>query len=421
VGNLHAAKPPPIPVKNINADYKDVPALSSESNTHVAELVHEETFFHAKWHNFKKRGYLPQNREELRDFLKTALELDRRFQALESSSPANWKYQMKPNTPETRSTFDIRWQRLILESHGAPDEIHSYQTLRRCWVWNFFRTCRIFLLRDTLEILNWMFRLPEIPQYGSPSVSDTFPDESSLKSLQTASLRVHHSFTTLHLVNLIEKNCSAVIGSFTVPVYGKSFDEVMGMRGYVHLWSLGIMDAVLRSGLIPDSQAPLSPQMTNRHPSYPAEFPDDPVHAESSDGRQSTHLNQHQSPDSFASLPTVHEIPQRNTYHQQQPQSQSQQHSPTSSHSDPAAPPPRKTHVFDSNPPHPYDAPIQLPPQPFEIAKPKKIDVAARREWINCLLYYCATELGIKKGLYVPLTEGMLPIVKPRVERALGR
>jgi hypothetical protein len=81
----------------------------------------------------------------------------------------------------------------------------------------------------------------------------------------------------------------------------------------------------------------------------------------------------------------------------------------------------KKGHLFDSNPTHPYDHPLDLPPLDFDIVEPKKIDVAARREWVNRLLYYISSELGIKKALYVPLTEGFLPTVKPQVDYILGR
>jgi hypothetical protein len=37
------------------------------------------------------------------------------------------------------------------------------------------------------------------------------------------------------------------------------------------------------------------------------------------------------------------------------------------------------------------------------------------------MLYYAAADLGIKKGMYVPLTEGLLPRVKVEVDAALGR
>jgi hypothetical protein len=318
---------------------------------------------------------------------------------------------MIPNTAEIRSTYDLKWQRLFLGSRGAPEEIHSYLTLKRCWIWSFFRTARIFLLRDTLEILNWMFRLPDLSQFGSPNAPDTFVDRFSLGRLQNASLRVHHSFTTLHLVNLIEKSCSSILGSFTVPVYGKSLDEVMGMRGYVHLWALGIMDAVLRSGLIPDSQAPTIPQSQYRRSSNPDEFPGGPVLAASTENRRSSYACQPAKLSTYHSLTTVPEIPQQNSTVPAVSMISSTEGIPV---------PPRKTHVFDAVPPHPYDAPIQFPALEFEIAKPRKMDVSARREWINCVLYYIATDLGIKKGLYIPLTEGMLPVVKASVNAALG-
>jgi hypothetical protein len=80
----------------------------------------------------------------------------------------------------------------------------------------------------------------------------------------------------------------------------------------------------------------------------------------------------------------------------------------------------KKGHLFDSSPAHPYDQSLDLPPLDFGIPQPKRIDVAARREWLNRLLYYIS-ELGIKKALYVPLTEGYIPTVKPSIDRIMGR
>jgi hypothetical protein len=80
----------------------------------------------------------------------------------------------------------------------------------------------------------------------------------------------------------------------------------------------------------------------------------------------------------------------------------------------------KKGHLFDSSPAHPYDQSIDLPPLDLAIPEPKRIDVAARREWLNRLLYYIS-ELGIKKALYVPLTEGYIPTVKPSIDRIMGR
>jgi hypothetical protein len=47
--------------------------------------------------------------------------------------------------------------------------------------------------------------------------------------------------------------------------------------------------------------------------------------------------------------------------------------------------------------------------------------VAAKREWLNSILYYIGTELGIKKALAVPVMEGYVPIIKPRVDEILGQ
>lgn len=48
------------------------------------------------------------------------------------------------------------------------------------------------------------------------------------------------------------------------------------------------------------------------------------------------------------------------------------------------------------------------------------MDVTGKREWINSMLYYIGTELGIKKALAVPVMEGYMPIVKPRVDEIIG-
>lgn len=338
--------------------------------------------------------------------------------------PPIWEYQMKPNTPEIRVTYDERWQRLMLSSRGAPDEIHSYANLKRCWVWGFYRTSRMFLLRDLLEILNWMFRLPEADPVTvaplSPNFASPFPLENEVApvTFNGAALRNHHADATVHLINVIEKSCSAILGSFTVPVYGKSYEDVMGMRGYVNLWPLGIMDAVLRSGLIPDSRAPISPPGTGHHsPQHqgsPAPVPD--VLTQNMHHPYPTPPYQARSPES---------IKQEEEFHPLVPEAPHERHF-FSQHVDakttpvwnPATP---KTHIFDSSAPHPYDHPVDLPAPDFRTAKPKKMDVAARREWLNCMLYYAAMDLGIKKGMYVPLTEGLLPTVKAKVDTALGR
>jgi hypothetical protein len=380
---------------------------------------------HARWHEVKQSPTPPTSRLGLQELLQTALELEGDFLAWESTVTPAWNYNVMPNTPEHRSTYDVKWQNLFLGCRGAPPEIHSYPSMKRCWIWGFYRTSRIFLLRDMLEMLNWMFRFPEpgppFVSTGSSRNHAVTEGQSLPTALSNMNLRMRHAVATAHLVDIIEKNCSALISSFTVPIHLKSYEDVVGMRGMICLWPLGIMDAVLSSGLVPDTNGPSTPASTASVPTQPAhshntlDVPPPPlVHASSSASSSSL-----QSENSYANAPQFSDLANI------RPKSESDQISNSSSSPlastpvlDPTA---KKGHLFDSNPTHPYDHPLDLPPLEFDIVEPKKIDVAARREWVNRLLYYISSELGIKKALYVPLTEGFLPTVKPQVDYILGR
>lgn len=399
--------------------------MYNQSGLFVMQLIHREARLHAKWHEIKQSAHPPTTRRDLAELLQAALDLSQKYQAWEKSIPPVWRYEMAPNTPEVRATYDERWQR-VLSSRGAPEEIHSYSNLKICWVWGFYRTSRMFLLRDLLEMLNWMFRLPEVDPVAvaplSPNFASPFPldNEVAPVTFDSLALRTHHASATLDLVHLIKKSCSAILGSFTVPVYGKSYTDVMGMRGYVNLWPLGIMDAVLRSGLVPDSQSPPAHRTAPPHAS-PAPVPDVlsmnmhapyPTPAYAPPHPDAVKLEDEFLPN--ASLPSY-------TYAKR----------PVPKYN-PAAP---KTHIFDSSAPHPYDHPVPqieldgaatiyrsadhsaafLGFEEINACTPA-IDVAARREWLNAMLYYAASRLGIKKGLYVPLTEGLLPVVRGRVD-----
>lgn len=422
---MHAGKPPPLPVNDALNVRQHLPSMYNQSGLFVMQLIHREARLHAKWHEIKQSPNPPTTRRDLAELLQAALDLDQKYQSWETTIPLIWRYKMEPNIPEVRATYDSKWQKLVLSGRGAPEEIHSYSNLKRCWVWGFYRTSRMFLLRDLLEILNWMFRLPEADPVAvaplSPNFASPFPLENEVApvTFDSAALRIHHSFATVHLVNIIEKSCSAILGSFTVPVYGKSYEDVMGMRGYVNLWPLGIMDAVLRSGLVPDSQAPISPpstgQHTPQHQGSPAPVPD--VLTQNMHHPYQTPAYQGRSPEGIKQEEEFHPlIP--DAPHERQSFPHHRADSKTTPVWNKDAP---KTHIFDSSAPHPYDHPVNLPILEFDITKPKKIDVAARREWLNCMLYYAATDLGIKKGMYVPLTEGLLPVVKAKVDAALGR
>ncbi|KAJ4365081.1 hypothetical protein N0V83_008698 [Neocucurbitaria cava] len=275
-----------------------------------------------------------------------------------------------------------------------------------------------------LEVLNWMFRLPEPDRAllsnhlpDKPSEPSAIPFNSTSGELDNITLRNHHSLTTISIVDMIEKSCSAILCNFTIPIPNKLFDDVVGMRGYVCLWTMGTMDAVLASGLIPDSivsatessssdtQVSLLPRITNTPPQVPA--------------TDITSLQNIQlgSQKPFA---TAVSLPQSSTLRSPQDcYSASMKPSPLaladSNWTTPTG------HIFDDGPSHPYDVPVKPPSLDIDIMEPKKLDIAARREWLNCILYYIGTELGVKKALCIPYTENFLSTVKPKVDSIFGR
>lgn len=423
--NLQAAKRPPLPVEDVATVDNNLPSLYSNSNAYVVRLIWREANIHAQWHDIKHSSTLPTSRADLQDLLQSALDLETAFQAWEAEAPSAWRYHIEPNTPEARSRFDRKWLDLVLDCKGAPSEIHTYPNLKRCWIWGFYRTSWMFLLRDILEMINWMFRLPvQTPELASNDVqenADGLVSQCQLDPthLGDVALRSQHAITTAHLLEVIEKSCSAILSNLTVPIIAKSEGDVSGMRGYVSLWPLGIMDAILASGLILDSHAS-APTPDTQYPPHILLFTttrqQPPVIvATSPEATPSTY------PDSYATAPPFTELsklpPKLPNEHSSSPPPCAPQAPPNSSTPSSAAHETAvKGHIFDSSPTHPFD----LPTAHSQHDASRTIDVAARREWLNALLYYIATELGIKKALYVPVVEGFMHKVKPRVDGILG-
>lgn len=355
LANIQAGKPPPLPVEDIVVYKQYWPHLFSNSNTFVIGLFWKVARLHSQWLDIRQDESPPCRREDLRLILQTALDLDAEYQLWESFLPPSWIYQAQSNTQDARSVYNTKWRRLILEGRGAPTEIHTYPHLRRCYIWSFYRTTRILLLRDTLEIINYASRLPAAEiEYEPLPPTMSGSDETTLERipilLDNESFIIYHFSTTECLIDVVEKSCSAVLANFTVPIYGKDPGDVMGLRGLSLQWILGTMDSLLSSGLIADS----SPQIPS-------------TNVLTADGA------------------------------------------------------PRRVHVFDLNSIQPNSKPIDVSSPTFDTAYAKTMNVAARREWLNRMLYYIGTELGIKKALAVPFTEGYLPIVKPEVDDILGR
>lgn len=398
-----------------------LPSIYSNSNVYVVRLIWREANLHAHWHEIKQSAQTPSSRADLQQLLQTALDLDRQYQAWDAMIPSQWRYQMESNTLQARARYDPKWQKLLLEGGGAPEEIHAYSSLKRCWIWGFYRTSRIFLLRDTLEMLNWCFRLP-MHQPQTDIATGNIDDSTS--GLDDRTLWTHHALATANLVNIIETSCSAIIGNFTVPIHGKSPHDIGGMRGYVSLWPLGIMDAVLASGLVPDSNS-----TTNNTSNLSQHAQHQPPHHQSTPQahqQPSIVTTPAPKPESYATAPQFSELSKLTSI----TSSPSSTTSPVSTNTAVNAPSTtplttlpslRKCHIFESAPAHPNDRPLTLPLYDATAPEPRRIDVAARREWLNRMLYYIASELGIKKALYVPITEGFMQRVKPSVDAILGR
>jgi hypothetical protein len=425
LASLQAAKFPTIPVQDTVNVRKYFPSLYNEFDTFVIRLIWREAQLHARWHEIKQNATLPTCRYDLQELLQVALDLDAEYQAWEDALPSAWQYETKLNTPEARSAYSTKWQKLVLTCKGAPEEIHTYSNLKRCSLWGYYRTSRIFLLRDTLEILNWMFRLPATkqslpPRSGQgitvPAISNTTTstEKSRITSLNDLELRNLQSAALTRMIDVIEQSCAVILGSFTVPMYKKSPEDVMGMRGHIVLWSLGIMDSVLSSGLIPDSNdSATSPAATSLSPLRVRSAPPTGQGFEASFLHDTTLAPATHGFDPFPPL-------LEHRHSDSLPLSQDNQQSP------PITPPEfvaiaNKEHPFDSTPRHPYDSHVLLPPLDASAAEPKTINVSAKRVWLNSMLYYIGTELGIKKALIVPHAEGYIPIVKPFVDEILGR
>ncbi|KAF2035649.1 hypothetical protein EK21DRAFT_96835 [Setomelanomma holmii] len=424
LGNLQAAKHAPIPVENVINVSRHLENAYIKLNALIVRLIWREAQLHARWQDVKASEAPPTSRWDLHRLLQAALDLHADFQAWEDNIPELWRYKAELNTAQARSTFDPKWQKLVLSSIGAPKEIHYYSNLKRIWIWSFYRTTRIFLYRDTLEMLNWMLRFPEaehpmcdvrVDSAQNSGTSDSGIASTPISSLDNVTLLKLHHTSTNQLVDVIEQACSSILSSFIVPIHSKSCDDISVIRGYVALWPLEILDSVLSSGLVlhiaePNTklEANLTSSMTGLNMQTAS--------ATSSGLKQPVY---YASSSKIAASAPVQATSISFTSYNQCPAPM-----PTPANTsvptpiyDPTA---KWNHIFDSQPRHPYDHPIDLQAFDTHIAKPKGIDVPARREWLNRILYYLGTELGIQKALAMPFMKGYYQIVKPQVERILA-
>ncbi|KAF2258348.1 hypothetical protein CC78DRAFT_126080 [Lojkania enalia] len=394
LGELHSAKTPSIPIQDIlMARQMFLGDTLISSGIYVIQLIHSVATLHAKWREMKFNSNPPSNRQELKGVLREAIDVDADYHAWESTVPPQWKYKELPNTPETWAQFNSKLTELMT-SRGAPPEIHTYSSLRVAWLWMFYHSSRIFLLRDTIEILNWMLNMPELVN------TDASKEDSRTLPLDNVSLRVRHHFATMKLVEEVDAVCSTVIGHFIVPIHGKSNEELHGMagvRGYISLWPSFVVVAMSRLGLIPSSEPNSSsiPQLASstisRKPPGPSQF----MLRVQEMNMASLYYESEAAVLDLDGLPRLDLLPLFGATPAIRISSPTTQKLPS-----PGIVQSAKRVFIHTFAAHPFDFPNpSLPELDLPLPEVRCIDVRARREWMHGILRFIASELGIRKGL----------------------
>ncbi|KAH8695881.1 hypothetical protein GQ44DRAFT_779614 [Phaeosphaeriaceae sp. PMI808] len=210
---------------------KYIPSLYNDSESSIIRLMRRAAQLHALWHNSDTSYDNPQ------DLLYNALDLNTQFGQWETELPPAWICSKQDNTSEAQLKYSSTWQESVLKSRGAPKEIHTFSSFRKSHIWGIYRASRMFLLRDILEILNRIPRLPELRQ-------------------------VCTSITT-ELVDLIEDCCSAVLYSLTALIDSGPPADMITVRGYAVVWPLNTVHSILIADIVPVYEAPLRPLATN--------------------------------------------------------------------------------------------------------------------------------------------------------------
>jgi hypothetical protein len=140
-------------------------------------------------------------------------------------------------TPNTHSNFDPKWVQLLLDHPGAPPTIHIYGSLKRAFAWNFYRNTRLFLNRVLLDLNDTI---------ASPPSSDN--------SMAVGTDSMDCLDAEYRITRLTKDISASILCHFTVQILSKSNssspDDVCGMRGYVFLWPLIMIDNAIRTGIV---------------------------------------------------------------------------------------------------------------------------------------------------------------------------
>ncbi|PSN58729.1 hypothetical protein BS50DRAFT_509890, partial [Corynespora cassiicola Philippines] len=405
IGNMQAGRPPSFSICNASTIRKHPSGVYDNPDAHVGRLLHNPTSLHHRWLKLKHNPRSPPCRQEMQSLSKEALEMDADFQAWEGSLPIYWRPKVERNTHGTNLSAKHRHNYIFFPHRGAPKEIRTHASLGVSWIRLIHQTARIVLLRDALEIMNWMLRLSQ------PTCHPIVGRESGPSS--------DHAFSLSSLVNTIEKSCATMLGHLSILIHRESARDVVGMRGYTLLWTLGVLDSVLSGGLVPQppdsSRSSREPsKMHQMHSTAPISSSKSLVDGQSIGLSNLSAPRQHEPKISHANF-GVDGLKEASYSTSCQVISASQGRElaspsisvPFDRHSIALLEKRLKGHVFNSAPRLPCDA-TETRVIGFPIVKPAQIHAPLRREWLNEMLVYIARETGIKKALIVPLTEGCI-------------
>lgn len=238
LGCLSANEEPPASLEAW-ADLIHSNALSSPiPGIRLTKVVYETAVIWAQWRKFKsmQAGSSNENNVEVQLLAEKARTLDARYQAWEDALPDSWKFQSFANTPNVHASFDPKWVRLLLEHPGAPPIIHIYGSLKTALAWNFYRISRLFLNRVILDL------------------NDTITSPPSDHSMAASIESMDYINAEYQIAQLAEDVCASILCHFTVQIPSRSesnsADDICGMRGYVLLWPLSILNNAIRAGIV---------------------------------------------------------------------------------------------------------------------------------------------------------------------------
>lgn len=218
--------------------HSNAPGLSVPG-IRLTKVVYETAIIWAQWRNLKSMQPRTsiENNIEAQLLAEKARALDMKFQAWEDALPDLWKFQSLKNTPNIHANFDLKWVRLLLDHPGAPPTIHIYGSLKRAFAWNFYRTSRLFLNRVLLDLNDTI---------TSPPSSD--------HSMAVSTGSMDCLDAEYQITRLTEDVSASILCHFTVQIPSRSNlnspDDVCGMRGYVLLWPLVMIDNAIRAGVV---------------------------------------------------------------------------------------------------------------------------------------------------------------------------